>query len=132
MRIQSDEPGFVLTVSEECERRMLLLYPQNTLTCVSNLPTVELQSLITRRRDLERIYKDSVAELNLWSQQLFVVEKRFLVRLKDRDLDVVGKLGELLETTEQKVENHCGYRLEPLVYSISFVDSRVCGPVCGH
>ena len=52
---------------------------------------------------LQKAYKCQTDDLNLWTTQLFAVEKRFLARLKDRDIDIVNKLEELLEETQHKV-----------------------------
>ena len=52
---------------------------------------------------MQRTYNAHMEDLNLWTTQLFAVEKRFLARLKDRDIEVVNKLEELLEETQHKV-----------------------------
>ncbi|OQV11483.1 Protein PTHB1 [Hypsibius exemplaris] len=103
IRIQSDDPSLLVLVCREFQRRMAFLAPGNTLVCASNFLNEEFEAILQQKVEASKAYDTLKADLTLWTTQLFVVEKRFLARLKDRDISIVNKLEELLEATQEKI-----------------------------
>lgn len=106
-RLQSDSLPALYVVAQELRRRLVSRFQDGPdpkpVTCVDELPINSYFLYINEHFNRRKLLEDLYAQLNDRAHMFRTVQKRLLVRFKDKNPSLMEGLSELMETTYSRI-----------------------------